>query len=309
VTAPDHYLPDHFVRHIGQLMGADGRRWLARLPDLIAEVAERWALTVDPPFPNLTYSFVAPATRADSTRTVLNIGFPHVGILTEIHALNMFGGNGAVRLLESDLDRYISLLECLEPGTSLLQMADDEKATSIAASTMSRLWRPPPKDHPFPTVERWSRDLFSIRDRFQGTTGPFPGWIIDRAQSLTRELIASMDEPVVLHGDLHQDNILSAQREPWLAIDPKGIVGEPCYDTGSWLRNWLPDLLEEPNPPAILARRISQFAEQLGFDRERIRGWAFAQAVLSECWSSEEDDYSGPMWALQCAELLASVKP
>jgi streptomycin 6-kinase len=248
---------------------------------------------------------VAPATREDGSRAVLKIGFPDAEFLTEAAALRVFDGRGAVRLLEADLDRYCTLLERIEPGVSLLALSDDEEATSIAAAVMRRLWRPPPEGHPFFTIDRWSRDIFTMRDRFGGTTGPFPEWLIDRAQSLFRELIASSTEPVVLHGDLHQDNILSGRREPWLAIDPKGLVGEPAYDTGSWLRNWLPDLLEQPNPRGILERRIDQFAEELGFDRTRIRDWALAQAVLSECWASEENDDTPDLAA---AGLLAEIK-
>jgi streptomycin 6-kinase len=259
---------------------------------------------VDTPFPNLTWNFVAPATRADGTRAVLKIGFPHAEFLTEAAALQVFDGHGAVRLLESDLDRYCTLLERLEPGIPLLSVTDDEEATSIAAAVMQQLWRPPPENHRFFTIERWSRDLFTRRERFGGTTGRFPEPMIDRAQSLFRELMASSAAPVVLHGDLHHDNVLSAQRRPWLAIDPKGLVGEPAYETGSWLRNWLPDLLRQPNPRAILARRIDQFAEQLGFERVRIRDWAFAQAVLSQVWASEEHD---GLPDLAVAELLSQI--
>jgi streptomycin 6-kinase len=256
------------------------------------------------PFPNLTYNYVAPVTRADGTPAVLKVGFPDREFFTEAAALRVFDGYGAVRLLEADLDRYCTLLERLEPGTPLLSFSDDEKATSIAASVMRQLWRPPPENHPLFTIERWSRDLFTVRDRFGGTTGPFPEWMIDRAQSLLRELMASSADPVVLHGDLHHDNVLAAQREPWLAIDPKGLVGEPAYETGSWLRNWLPDLLAQPNPRAILARRIDQFADELGFDSDRIRDWAFAQAVLSQVWASEED---ADVRDLEIAHLLSEI--
>ena len=78
-----------------------------------------------------------------------------------------------------------------------------------------------------------------------------------------------MAPPVVLHGDLHHFNILAAERQPWLAIDPKGVVGEPVYETGALLRNPWPDLLSLPDPGRILARRVDQLAEELGFDRAR----------------------------------------
>jgi streptomycin 6-kinase len=115
-----------------------------------------------------------------------------------------------------------------------------------------------------------------------------------------------MDEPVLLHGDLHHDNILAAGRHLWLAIDPKGIVGEPSYEVGALLRNPWPQLLDMPQPGRILAQRVDQLAAELGFDRARIVGWGVAQAVLSAWWCLE-DGYMGWEYAIGCAELLAAL--
>jgi streptomycin 6-kinase len=116
---------------------------------------------------------------------------------------------------------------------------------------------------------------------------------------------------VVLHGDLHQDNILAAQRMPWLGIDPKGVIGEPAYEVGALLRNFFPDLWQTENPGEVLARRVDVLAEELGFDRERIRGWGIYQAVLSAWWSVEDEGQGGQNMlpgsagdVLHCAELL-----
>ena len=116
-----------------------------------------------------------------------------------------------------------------------------------------------------------------------------------------------MAEPMLLHGDLHHDNILSAERQPWLAIDPKGIVGEPAYEVGALLRNPWSVLLDMPQPGRILARRVDQLAEELGFDRARIVGWGIAQAVLSAWWCLE-DHYPGWEFSIGCAELLAELQ-
>lgn len=112
-----------------------------------------------------------------------------------------------------------------------------------------------------------------------------------------------MGTPVLLHGDLHQHNILSAVRQPWLGIDPKGVVGEAEYEVGAFMRN---RVLHASNPETLLARRLDQFADELGFDRERILGWSLAQAVLAAWWSFED---SGHVWdeAITCAELLAGI--
>jgi streptomycin 6-kinase len=112
-----------------------------------------------------------------------------------------------------------------------------------------------------------------------------------------------MDRPVLLHGDLHHWNILSARRSSWLAIDPKGVVGEPAYETGAWIRNPFPDLLRWQNAREVIVRRIDQFANELALDRDRIQSWSFYQAVLAAWWSYEEGD---PGWenSLAVADLI-----
>jgi len=114
-------------------------------------------------------------------------------------------------------------------------------------------------------------------------------------------------KPVLLHGDLHQDNILSAEREPWLAVDPKGVIGEPVFETGALLRNFWPDILSLPDPKPLMARRIDQLSAELGFDRERIYDWGFSQAVLSVVWGVE-DTRKLENEGLYFVELLDAIK-
>lgn len=305
-------IPDDFRDRIVTMCGEDGRAWLNRLPAILAHCSERWRITIDEPFLPLTYNYVAPAARHDGVSVIVKASPPEGEFVIQSAALRLFDGHGMTQLLECDDENGVMLLECLLPGTTLRGMEDDEQATSIAASVMKQLWCPVPAGHPFPTVNDWGKGFKRLRQFYNGGCGPFPRWLLEEAETLFAELSASMAQPVLLHGDLHHDNILAAQREPWLAIDPKGLVGEPAYETGSWLRNWLPDLLQQPQPERILARRIDQFSAELGFDRARIRGWGLAQAVLSEWWTIED---FGDAWqsehgqyALTCAELLATIK-
>jgi streptomycin 6-kinase len=278
-------------------------QWLDRLPDLVAGCARRWSLAVEPPFTQLSHSYVAPATHADGTPVVLKATAPGPEVEAEIAALRAFDGRGSVRLLEADPERGVLLLERLRPGTPLSVVDDDEEATAVAAEVMQQLWRPLPAGHPYPHVAEWAAGLAGLRRRFAGTTGPLPRRLVEEAEALFTDLIASMVEPVLLHGDLHHDNILAAERPPWLAIDPKGVVGEPAYEVGALLRNLAPRWRAEAQPGRVLARRVDQLAGELGFDRERIRGWGFAQAVLAAWWSLEDgEDWE---WAIYCAELLS----
>jgi streptomycin 6-kinase len=290
-----------------ELYAEAGTAWLGGLPALLDNCARRWQLTIMAPFEPLTYNYVAPAIRADGAPVVLKVGFPSRELMTEIAALQLYDGHGIARLLHADPDRGSLLLERLLPGTPLVELGDDEQATTIAAQVMRQLWSVKaaalPPNHTFPSVAGWAAGLGRLRAHFGGGTGPFPAALIARAEALFAQLLGSMAEPVLLHGDLHHWNILAAERQPWLALDPKGVVGEPAYEVGALLRNPLPWLLSAPRPRSILARRIDQLAEHLELDRERLLGWGMAQAVLSAWWSYEDHGHG---WepALALAELL-----
>lgn len=283
--------------------GPETDGWLARLSELLAEYERRWSLTLGPPFEPLSYHYVAPGVRADGRAVVLKVGVPHAELGCQVAALRLSDGRGMVRLLEAEPDHGALLLERLLPGTMLTQVAD-ERATEIAAGVMQPLWQPVPDAHCFPTVAEWAEGLADFRASFHGGVGPLPRCLMERAGGLFAELLSSQAEPVLLHGDLHHENILLSERG-WLAIDPKGVVGEPAYETGALLRNPMPQVASWPDLPRIQARRVDQLVDLLGFDRQRIIGWGIAQAVLSACWSVED----GGDWlpAMGAAEALAQI--
>lgn len=301
------FVPEELVRNATELRGAEGAEWANQLPAIVADCGRRWSLEVAPPFPNLSQNCVAPARRADGTAAVLKLSFPEDAEFgTEAQALRLFDGQGIARLLEFDLKRGAMLIERLEPGVALDTVEDDEKAMSIAADVLRQLWRPAPADHSFPLVSDWAQGLVRLRRHFRGGTGPLPARLVEEAEVLLAELIASHVETVLLHGDLHHGNVLAARRQPWLAIDPKGIVGEPAYDTGALLYNPT-ELLGAPQPGKVLERRIYQLAGELDLDGARVRGWGLSRAVLAAYWGWED---SGQVWeeALTFAELLAAIK-
>ncbi|HET8908203.1 MAG TPA: aminoglycoside phosphotransferase family protein [Ktedonobacterales bacterium] len=300
-------LPDDFRRRIIEVDGDEGASWLARLPDILATCAGRWRLTLDPHFEPLTYNYAAPGVNAAGRGIVIKAGVPGDERQREEEALRFFGGHGMVELIEADADLGVMLLERLEPGTPLVDLADDDEATGIAADVMRELWRPLPSDHAFPTVAEWGKGFERLRATFGGTTGPFERQLTERAELLFADLLASSAAPVLLHGDLHHWNILAAERVPWLALDPKGVAGEPAYEVGALMRNPAPQVFSWPNPNRLLRRRADILAERLGFDRQRLLAWSMAQAVLSAWWSYEDHGKGWePMmaWASALASLL-----
>lgn len=293
-----------FIRRIVDVFGDSGTAWVAGLPALLAQYAERHGLSLGAPFEPLSYNYVAPVLLPGGEEGVLKAGVPGAEFQCEVAALRIYDGRAAVRLLDSDVARGIMVLERVRPGVPLEAVPDDAEATRIAAQVMQRLWRPVPAGHTFPTNADWLRGFERLRRAFEGGAGPFPPRLVDMAEDLAGELLPTSAEPVLLHGDLHHGNILSSEREGWLAIDPKGLVGEPAYEVGSLLRNPTPHYLAWPGIDRIMAQRVDILADACGFERRRVAGWGLAQAVLSAWWSYEDHE-GGWEPAIACAELLA----
>ncbi len=294
-----------FSRRIVGMYGDVGATWLEQLPVVLEECERSWGLVLQSPFP-LSYNYVAPATLRDGTDVVLKVGIPSPELRTEIAALREYTGRGVVQLLDADVDRGLLLLERIKPGTPLVELDDDEAATAVAADLMEELWQPVPPDHSFPAVADWAVGLQRLRARYDGETGPLPVRLVEIAEEQFATLLSSGTKPVLLHGDLHHGNILRSERRPWLALDPKGVIGEPAYEVGALLRNPLPQLLRSGNARRTLARRVDQLPERLSFDRRRLLGWGVAQAVLSAWWMIE-DHGSGWEPSIAVAEILSEI--
>jgi streptomycin 6-kinase len=264
--------------------------WRERAPGLAAECAERWDVAAGPPYPTHPFSYVAPAERADGAPVVLKLSFPEPESEHEALALAHWDGAGAVRLLAHDPERRAMLVERCVPGDQLWGVADEAEANAAAAAVLRRLWRPPPAAHAFrPLAGEARRWAVELPERWQRHDGPVDRAVLDRAVGWIDELLAQPDgDPVVLHQDLHGGNVLCAAREPWLAIDPKPLVGERAFDAASLLRDRRGELATEPYPVRRMRRRLDQLADALGLDRERMRRWAVVHALA---WGMEEDEW------------------
>lgn len=296
-------IPVTLRRNVLTVWGRDGAAWLDRLPTLVDTLAANWELDIGEPYV-LSYHWVAPATRADGTAAVLKLGVPRRGhLVVEAAALRTYDGAGAVRLLAFDAEQGALLLERADPGTpaSTLVPHDDRRATAAAISIMRRLHLPLGPDSTLPDVAGYAEDFASYL-RAHPNGGPLPRALVEQAAILFDDLRASATARVRLHGDLHHDNILRATREPWLAIDPHGVVGDPGYDVGALLYNPDPDRREDALL-ALVPSRVEQLADGLGIPIERVVAWGFVQGVLSEVWSVE-DGTPPDSRALDVAHLL-----
>ncbi|MGH2491732.1 MAG: aminoglycoside phosphotransferase family protein [Candidatus Limnocylindria bacterium] len=274
----------------------------------LARAVDRWGITLGEPYldvypDNLVYR----CRLRDGTPAVIKSEPDRGGddeFLTGIDAMVLYAGRGMVRVLEVARDERIVLMERVVPGETLWQAPIDQ-ALEAVGSVMAKLRMEPPDRHTFPDVRAYHR-AWPNHVRLYGGAGPIDADLFEIGERLFVELCDSSSAPVVLHGDLHYGNVLSSDRDGWLAIDPKGVSGEPCYEVGDVFRNRVEELYETPDPVQAMRRRVEALADLTGFDRERIRLWALAQAVLSEVWSA--DDPGRPVRVdLRAARLLHGI--
>ena len=257
----------------------EGRTWLARLPRLIEECAAQWELELGPPFPYAYASLAAPARLSDGEEAVLKICFPHRESEHEGDALRAWDGDGAVRLLAHDRDRWALLIERCRPGTTLREV-DEDSALEVLAGLLPRLWVP--VGEPFrPLADEAAWWAESLEANWEQAGRPFERELLDAALAALAELPSSQGEQVLLHQDLHADNVLRAEREPWLVIDPKPLVGEREFSLAPIVRG--PEL---GHSERAVRKRLDYLSAELGLNRERARGWAVAQTVA---WSFDSD--------------------
>jgi streptomycin 6-kinase len=262
-----------------------GRRWLETLPRLVEECVGQWELRLEEPFTSGFVSLAIPAGEA-----VLKIQFPDEESEHEAAALERWDGDGAVRLLAYDADRRALLVERCRPGTHLRERPADA-ALDVMIGLLPRLWKP--AGRPFRTLAdqaaSWVEDLTAHPDR------TFDRRLIDAAIDAVRELAPTQGEQVLVHQDFHSDNVLAAEREPWLTIDPKPLSGEREFGAAGPIRAH-----ELGHSRRDVLHRLDRVTSELGLDRERARLWALAQTVA---WSLDSDSRTAQVetagWLLQ----------
>jgi len=249
-----------------------GRQWLAGLPRTVDRCAERWGLKVGSPFEDSYVSLVLPATDDAGSDVVLKIQLPHRESATEADALAAWDGNGAIRLLDQDPTCGALLLERCLPGHHL-STAGAETGLAAMIRLLPRLWVPAAA--PFTSLQdevaEWVR---ALPGEFQQAGEPFERALLDGAIETLTDLASSQGDQVLLHQDLHGDNVLAASREPWLAIDPKPLIGEREFGLSPIIRS---DEFGEGKEALLI--RLDRLTSELGVDRERARLWAFGHSI------------------------------
>jgi streptomycin 6-kinase len=270
--------------------------WLESVPDLVAECVDEWELRLGEPYEPGAAGYAVRAELPDGRHAVLKLVYPHRESEHEADALALWNGDGAVQLLARDDGRSAMLLERCEPGTTLAAAGPDV-ALDVLIALLPRLWVE--AGEPFHTLEdeavwwigylpeQWERSGRAVERR-----------LVDAGVDALSSLSRSQGEQVLLHQDLHGDNVLAAEREPWLAIDPKPLSGEREFAVAPIVRSF-----ELGHSKRDVLHRLDRLTNDLGLDRERARGWTIGQTMA---WAFDSDYDSTHLdtvrWLLEDAE-------
>jgi streptomycin 6-kinase len=274
-------IPEALVR-ASTNWGPDGPRWLESLPARVDELVDRWTLTRDGALLCGYCSIVVPVVSPDRGACVLKVQWPHDEAEHEADALRLYDGDGAARLFDEDDAHNAFLIERCVPGTPAWEAGE---TLAVCAGVMTRLWREVDVDAPFDRGALAGGRAEKIRRRFVEFGRPFDVGLADAGADMFDSLGASAPRSVLLHGDFHPDNVLRAEREPWLAIDPKPLVGDPAFDCAQLVLNFYGAWGPRPDRGRDMPSTIAELASAVGVEPSRAWGWTFARTVEEITWS------------------------
>lgn len=286
------------MKNAMNILGEKGTVWIDALPTVIKLLSDQLELKNIIPVENMSYNYVAKSIRNDQP-VVLKIGFDKKAILDERQALSYFNGNAAIRLLDYDEKYNALLIEQAVPGITLksLYPAQEDFVIHCYVDTVQKLLSKPIKStYPFCHIKDWLKSFNKAQSNL------IPNNLLEKAINLKNSLLSTMTTEVVLHGDLHHDNILK-DKDTWIVIDPKGIVGDPEFEIAAFDFISSDEMKRENKVKELFEQRVSLIAEKSKLSAERIEGWVFVRLILSAVWHVE--DGGDPTRSILLAEKLA----
>ncbi|MFD9779314.1 aminoglycoside phosphotransferase family protein [[Kitasatospora] papulosa] len=279
-------VPHHLAASYVAAFGEEGRAWVARLPSLAANMLERWDLERDGIARFGEASVVLPVLRR-GTPAVLRLQMPRQETTAAVIGLRTWNGKGIVRLLDHDPLSSSMLLERLDATRTLASINDDDMAMSTLAELLARLVAVPAP-----------RGLRSLRDIAFEMADQAPRAITKLVDPADRQHLRNWASAVaelagepgdrLLHWDLHYDNVLAAQREPWIAIDPEPLAGDPGFDLWPALDSRWDDVVAKGDTLRIVRRRFDLLTDVLGLDHARATGWTLGRLLQNSLWDIDD---------------------
>jgi len=299
-------LPGAFLARASR--GKEWADWLAALPRLITEICREWELTADGPVATGTCAVVVPVVTCTGERAAAKFGWPHPEAEHEHLALRAWAGEGAVRLLRADPRRSVLLLERADPSRDLhtLPILD---ACEVIAGLYGRLHRPaiPQLDRLSDHAARWAAELPALRDNHL-----VPRRFVEQASALAADFATDpATGGTLIHTDLHFANVLAAEREPWLVIDPKPLSGDPAYEVLPVLGNRWEEAVATGDARAAVLDRLFALVDGAGLDEERVRAWVTVRGMVDIMWTLGEAGANGtadPAWVTAGTTIIKAVQ-
>lgn len=249
-----------------------------------------WQLAWDGTFITGETAVALPVVTEVGELAVLKVGFPHPEAEHEHLALRAWDGDGVVRLLRADPRRSLLLLERADPGQDLTGVPIVQ-ACEVIARLYGRLHR-----QPLPQLvrlsdlaARWVDELSELR-----TLRVVPRRLIDQAVGLARDFATDPDtDSALIHTDLHYGNVLAAEREPWLVIDPKPLTGDPAYEVAPLLWNRWDDALASSSARTAVLERLYTVVDTAELDEDRVRDWVVVRCLVNVVWAHQDGGTRG----------------
>lgn len=292
-------------------LGPNWATWLDRLPALTAELLAEWQLTVDGAPMHGFCALVIPVRTPAGRPAVLKVHLPDEESEHEHLALQHWHGRGAVQLLRADPHRYAMLLERLHPE-DLTDLWDIE-ACEVVAGLYRKIHVPalPQLRTLTSYVDRWGAALAGLP-----RSAPVPRRLVEQAVSLGRDFVAdAASVGTMIHTDLHYENVLAADREPWLVIDPKPVSGDPHYEPAPMLWNRWDEVVASGDVRGALRRRFHTLIDAASLDEDRARDWVVVRMLHNALWAVEDAeranrdlDTDERDWITQCVAIAKAVQ-
>jgi streptomycin 6-kinase len=249
-----------------------GEEWLGRLPGMLDDLFDEWALRPDGAV-GWGYGAVAVPVASPSGPAVLKVTWPHHEALTEHLGLRHWDGHGAVRLLRADPRRFALLLERLDASTDLRSLPIDD-ACAVIGDLLAQLRAPALPQ--VPTLSAYAARQFAKPP----PVDVLPRRFVEQGRRLAADLAGDADvDAWLLHTDLHYENVLRGTRQAWLAIDPKPTAGDRAFEVAPALCNRADELGTGSSVRWNLRRRLEIVCEHAGIDEDRAKAWTIVREV------------------------------
>lgn len=269
---------------------AEGGAWVRNLPALVDRVVARWSLKLDGPVAHGMAGIVLPVVR-DGVPAALKLQPAEEDNADTVTGLRTWRGDGAVLLLDHDEETGAVLLERLDPDRSLFALPDDLERLHVIADLLARLTAVPAPAG----VRRLADIAAAMLDQVPAAAprlrDPDEQKLMHTCAAAVAELVDDAGDRL-LHWDLHDGNVLAGTREPWLAIDPQPLAGDPGFDLLPALDERWPAIAATGDVDTAVRYRFDLLTDRLGLDRTRATVWTLARVLQNALWDVEDGKHA-----------------